>query len=216
MMICKACGYESERRFPQTQMGKLCCPKCGAENTEESEAAEQEYVSQSVADYAALLERAVASAAPAGSFQDTSDFTELDAWGKKNAAFLNQFTLESISSALWDGKPVYRPEGWTDELWKQELQRWMKVRRSKPLDFNLHTMQDHPSILGFEVLYAAGGVMEFRMKQKKGFGKLEDRRWHTYFVTCGFIDGDVRPMMDGKKLKPTVFLKAQKIYHYHE
>ena len=216
MMICKACGYESERCFPQTQMGKLCCPKCGAENTAESAVAEQKYVSQSVADYAALLERAVANAAPAVSFQDTSDFTELDAWGKKNAAFLNQFTLASISSALWNGNPVYRPEGMTDELWKQELLRRMKVRRSKPLEFNLHTMEDNPSILGFEVLYAAGGVMEFRMKQKKGFGKLEDRCWHTYCVDCGFINGDVRPMMDGKKLKPTALLKVQKVYRYKE
>lgn len=214
-MICKSCGYERDS-FPRTAMGKLCCPKCGAEKAEEGQSAERKYGSQSVAEYAALLELAVAGATSAAEFQDTSDFAYLDAWGKKNAEFLNKFPIESISQALWNGKPVYRPEGWTDEMWRQELLRQMKNRWSAPLAYNLFRQETSASDLGFEVLYAAGGVMEFRQKKKKGFGALCDGRWHTYYVSCGFIDGDVRPMMDGQKLKPTALLKVQKIYRYTE
>ena len=68
-------------------------------------------------------------------------------------------------------------------------------------------------IKGFEVVYAAGSILEFRLKVKKGVW-MSDGQWNNYFVPCRFIDGDVRPYMDGQLLKPSLLLKIQKKYHY--
>lgn len=204
-MKCKACGYEGEI-FPRTPMGKYCCPQCGAGKEETV----GQPVSQSVEDYAAMLEKLTTAPVEVTRYEDTQEFARLDAWGRKNAAFLNQFNVEDISKALWADKYYYRPEGWSDQLWRQDILRSMQMRHRYSNPYN----QVNGNVLGFEVLYAAGGAMEFRLKMKKtGFG-LGDGRWHTYCVPCRFIDGDVRPLMDGCRMKPSGLLKTEKIYRF--
>lgn len=204
-MKCKACGYEGET-FPHTPMGKYCCPQCGAGKEEPV----GQPVSQSVEDYAAMLEKLTTAPVEVTRYEDTREFARLDAWGRKNAAFLNQFNVEDISKALWADKYYYRPEGWSDQLWRQDILRSMQMRHRYSNPYN----QVHGNVLGFEVLYAAGGAMEFRLKMKKtGFG-LKDGHWHTYCAHCRFIDGDVRPLMDGCRMKPSGLLKTEKIYRF--
>ena len=212
-MKCKACGYGGET-FHRSGMGKLCCPSCGAEQAEPKETAGTACSCGSVAEYAAMLEK-LAAPTPVTKFEGTPEFVRLDVWGKKNATFLNQFNVEEISKALWTGEYYYRPEGWTDELWRQDILRCMQTRYQYSGPDNLYSRQVDRNDLGFEVLYAAGGVMEFCLKMKKEiFGKLNDGRWHTYYVPCRFIDGDVRPLMDGLRMKPSGLLKTEKIYRF--
>ena len=208
-MKCKACGYEGDA-FPRTPMGKYCCPQCGAGKEETV----GQPVNQSVADYAAMLEKLTTAPVEITRYENTQEFARLDAWGRKNAAFLNQFNVEEISEALWADKYYYRPEGWSDQLWRQDILRCMQTRYQYSGPYNLYSRQVYENDLGFEVLYAAGGVIEFRLKKKNtGFG-LDDGRWHTYYVPCRFIDGDVRPLMDGCRMKPSGLLKTEKIYRF--
>ena len=208
-MKCKACGYEGET-FPHTPMGKYCCPQCGAGKEE----AVGQPVNQSVADYAAMLEKLATAPVEVTRYEDTQEFARLDAWGRKNAAFLNQFLPDTVYRALWCAPKYHpRPEEWSDELWRREVQRWVCTGGSRTEAYMPPSFEGRGT-LGFEVLYAAGGVLEFRAKRRKGMMDLCDGHWHTYWVTCRFIDGDVRPLMDGQKMKPSFLLQTQKIYRH--
>lgn len=208
-MTCKVCGYTGEH-FTRSGMGKLCCPSCGAEQMEPAAAAETGFSNQSVAEYAAMLEK-IAASVPKADEDASSEFARLDAWGKKNAAFLNRFSQDAIAETLCFEKHHERPEGWTDAMWEQEVKRWVRSGRSRTRSWSYGSYGN--SLLGFEVLYAAGGVVEFRMKLKKHVF-MSDGRWHTYWVPCRFIDGDVRPLFDGVRMKPSGLLQTEKIYRF--
>lgn len=206
-MICNVCGYAGDDFF-RNGMGALCCPSCGAQ---QPEAAASAAGTQSVDEYAAMLQRLAGATYTA---QPKEEFMRLDAWGKKNAAFLNQFPPDTVYRALWcDFKYHPRPEGLSDETWQREVQRWVCTSGSRTEAYMPPSFEGR-NVLGFEVLYAAGGVLEFRVKRRKGIMDLHDGRWHSYRVICRFIDGDVRPLMDGQPMKPSLLLKTQKIYRY--
>ena len=206
-MICNVCGYAGND-FSRNSMGALCCPSCGAQQPEMETSSAS---SRSVAEYADMLQQL---AGATYTDQPKDEFVRLDAWGKKNAAFLNQFLPDTVYRALWCAPKYHpRPEEWSDELWRQEVQRWVCTGGSRTEAYMPPSFEGRGT-LGFEVLYAAGGVLEFRAKRRKGMMDLCDGRWHTYWVTCRFIDGDVRPLMDGQKMKPSFLLQTQKIYRH--
>ena len=206
-MICNVCGYAGDD-FSRSSMGALCCPSCGAQQPEMKASSAG---SQSVAEYADMLQQL---AGATYTDQPKDEFVRLDAWGKKNAAFLNQFLPDTVYRALWCAPKYHpRPEEWSDELWRREVQSWVCTGGSRTEAYMPPSFEGRGT-LGFEVLYAAGGVLEFRAKRRKGMMDLCDGRWHTYWVTCRFIDGDVRPLMDGQKMKPSFLLQTQKIYRH--
>lgn len=145
--------------------------------------------------------------------QPSDEFVRLDSFGMKNAAFLNQFPADVLYRALWCNDKYYRrPDDWSDNLWRREIENRVCAAGSTGPGLMPPSFEgDH--IRGFEVVYAAGSVLEFRLKIKKGVW-MSDGQWHNYFVPCRFIDGDVRPYMDGQLLKPSLLLKIQKKYHY--
>lgn len=207
-MKCKACGYEGET-FPHTPMGKYCCPQCGAGKEE----AVGQPVNQSVADYAAMLEKLATAPVEVTRYEDTQEFARLDAWGRKNAAFLNQFPADTIATILNFDRHYLRGEGWPDELWNHSVKQWVSAGNGRTgASFLPSTCYE--GALGFEVLYAAGGVLEFRRKLRKGLWDDADGKWHTYYAPCRFIDGDVRPLFDGQRMKPSGLFKSEKVYRF--
>lgn len=205
-MICNVCGYAGDD-FSRSSMGALCCPSCGAQQPETETSS---VGSQSVTEYAAMLQQL---AGATYTDQPKDEFVRLDAWGKKNAAFLNQFPADTIATILNFDRHYLRGEGWPDELWNHSVKQWVSAGNGRTgASFLPSTCYE--GALGFEVLYAAGGVVEFRRKLRKGLLDDADGKWHTYYAPCRFIDGDVRPLMDGQKMKPSFLLQTQKIYRH--
>ena len=205
-MICNVCGYTGDD-FSRSSMGALCCPSCGAQQPETETSS---VGSQSVTEYAAMLQQL---AGATYTDQPKDEFVRLDAWGKKNAAFLNQFPADTIATILNFDRHYLRGEGWPDELWNHSVKQWVSAGNGRTgASFLPSTCYE--GALGFEVLYAAGGVVEFRRKLRKGLLDDADGKWHTYYAPCRFIDGDVRPLMDGQKMKPSFLLQTQKIYRH--
>ena len=205
-MICNVCGYTGDD-FSRSSMGALCCPSCGAQQPEMKVSSAG---SQSVAEYADMLQQL---AGATYTDQPKDEFVRLDAWGKKNAAFLNQFPADTIATILNFDRHYLRGEGWPDELWNHSVKQWVSAGNGRTgASFLPSTCYE--GALGFEVLYAAGGVVEFRRKLRKGLLDDADGKWHTYYAPCRFIDGDVRPLMDGQKMKPSFLLQTQKIYRH--
>ena len=206
-MTCNVCGYTGNN-FDPNGMGRLCCPSCGAE---QPEMAGSMPPSQGLEEYAAMLKQL---AGATYTLQPSEDFSRLDAFGTKNAAFLNQFSPDTLYRALWGAsKYCARPQEWSDELWRREVQSRVCTEGSQSESFLLPTFEGR-DLLGFEVIYAAGSVLEFRVKYRKGIMDSHDGHWHSYFTTCRFIDGDVRPLMDGQKMKSSFLLQTQKTYRY--
>ena len=205
-MTCNVCGYTGNN-FDPNGMGRLCCPSCGAE---QPEMAGSTTPSQSLEEYAAMLKQL---AGATYTTQPKDEFVRLDAWGKKNAAFLNQFPPDIAYRALWCSDKYHpRPEDWSDNLWQREVQRRVYTEGNQSPGLMPPSFEgDH--VRGFEVVYAAGSVLEFRLKLKKDVW-MSDGNWHSYLVPCRFIDGDVRPLMDGQLMKPSLLLKMQKTYRY--
>ena len=205
-MICNVCGYAGDD-FSRSSMGALCCPSCGAQQPETETSS---VGSQSVTEYAAMLQQLVGATY---TDQPKDEFVRLDAWGKKNAEFLNQFPPDTTYRALWCSDKYHpRPKDWSDNLWRREVQRRVYTEGNRSPG-HLPPAFDGDHVRGFEVVYAAGSVLEFRLKLKKGVW-MSDGNWHSYLVPCRFIDGDVRPLMDGQLMKPSFLLKTQKVYHY--
>lgn len=207
-MKCKTCGYEGET-FSCTPMGKYCCPQCGAGNEEMV----GQPVNQSVADYAAMLEKLAMDASETAP-ENTEEFVRLDAWGKKNAAFLNHFPADTIATILNFDRHYLRKEGWPDELWEHSVKQWVLAGRGRTEASPFPVTYESHNLLGFEILYAAGGVVEFRRKLRKGLWNDADGKWHTYYAPSRFIDGDVRPLFDGQRMKLSGLFKTEKVYRF--
>ena len=148
-MKCKACEYEGET-FPLTPMGKYCCPQCGAGNEETV----GQPVNQSVADYAAMLEELTMNP-PKTDLENSEEFIRLDAWGTKNAAFLNCFPADTIATILNFDRHYLRGEGWPDELWDHSVKQWVSAGNGRT-GARVLPSTCYEGALGFEVLYAAG------------------------------------------------------------
>ena len=205
-MICNVCGYAGDD-FSRSSMGALCCPSCGAQQPEMKVSSAG---SQSVAEYADMLQQL---AGATYTDQPKDEFVRLDAWGKKNAAFLNQFPADTIATILNFDRHYLRGEGWPDELWNHSVKQWVSAGNGRTgASFLPSTCYE--GALGFEVLYAAGGVVEFRRKLRKGLWDDADGKWHTYYAPCRFIDGDVRPLFDGQRMKPSGLFKSEKVYRF--
>ena len=205
-MICNVCGYAGDD-FSRSSMGALCCPSCGAQQPEMKVSSAG---SQSVAEYADMLQQL---AGATYTDQPKDEFVRLDAWGKKNAAFLNQFPAETIATILNFDRHYLRGEAWPDELWNHSVKQWVSAGNGRTgASFLPSTCYE--GALGFEVLYAAGGVVEFRRKLRKGLLDDADGKWHTYYAPCRFIDGDVRPLFDGQRMKPSGLFKSEKVYRF--
>lgn len=151
--------------------------------------------------------------APKTDLEKTKEFIRLDAWGTKNAAFLNQFPADTIATILNFDRHYLRGEGWPDELWNHSVKQWVSAGNGRT-EASFLPSTCYEGALGFKVLYAAGGVVEFRRKLRKGLWDDADGKWHTYYAPCRFIDGDVRPLFDGQRMKPSRLFKSEKVYRF--